>query len=226
VAIATYKDLCIDAVDPGAMADFWASALALKSESAAQAGFRLAGASSQDTVWINRVAEPKAVKHRVHIDVNTSSVAELTAVGATVIDADSFQWTVMADPEGGEFCAFLREGVITQRLYELGVDSVEPASIAGWWAEVLGGRLVHDERGFSYVDHIPGAPMDSIDFVQVPEPKVTKNRIHVDVTGDVPALVEAGANVLRPEGGDISWTVLADPEGNEFCAFRAESPAG
>ena len=51
----------------------------------------------------------------------------------------------------------------------------------------------------------------------VPEPKTVKNRVHWDVlTPSVAALVEAGATVLSEQPG---WTVLADPEGNEFCAF-------
>jgi hypothetical protein len=51
----------------------------------------------------------------------------------------------------------------------------------------------------------------------VPEPKTAKNRIHWDVlVDDVDDLVTAGAVVLQQEP---NWTVLADPEGNEFCAF-------
>ena len=52
-----------------------------------------------------------------------------------------------------------------------------------------------------------------------------KNRIHLDVTTpDLDALVAAGATILRPQdadhvGGGIGWTVMADPDGNEFCAF-------
>jgi hypothetical protein len=54
----------------------------------------------------------------------------------------------------------------------------------------------------------------------VPEPKTAKNRIHWDVTAaSVVPPVEAGVTVLREPGGDIRWHVLADPEGNEFCAF-------
>ena len=57
-------------------------------------------------------------------------------------------------------------------------------------------------------------------FVPVPEPKTVKNRIHWDVdTADVGQLVAAGATVLRERDDEIGWTVLADPEGNEFCAF-------
>ena len=53
----------------------------------------------------------------------------------------------------------------------------------------------------------------------MPEPKTVKNRIHWDVlVDDVADLVGAGAVVIRPQGED-PWTMLADPEGNEFCAF-------
>ena len=186
----------------------------------------LTGPTPQHTIWVNRVPEPKTVKHRVHLDVNAGSVAELEALGATVLDAESFRWVLMADPEGGELCVFLREGPITQRLYEIVVDTgdspEEAHRLAAWWAEVLGGRLVDTERGFSYVDRVPGAPYDSLDFIPVPEPKTVKNRVHLDVTtADLDALVAAGATVLRAQDADLGWTVLADPAGNEFCAFPA-----
>ncbi|MDO9496048.1 MAG: VOC family protein, partial [Nocardioides sp.] len=67
---------------------------------------------------------------------------------------------------------------------------------------------------------VPGAPFESFVFVAVPEPKTVKNRIHWDVdTPDIGLLIGDGARVLREPDDDISWTVLADPEGNEFCAF-------
>jgi hypothetical protein len=54
----------------------------------------------------------------------------------------------------------------------------------------------------------------------VQEPKTIKNRVHLDVTtDDVHGLVTAGARVVRAQDGEISWTVLADLGGNEFCAF-------
>jgi hypothetical protein len=74
------------------------------------------------------------------------------------------------------------------------------------------------------VEHIPGCPWDSFDFAGVPEPKTVKNRVHIDVaTGDLDALVAHGATVLRNKGDEgLGWTVLADPQGNEFCAFTAD----
>ena len=224
MAIARFKDLCIDAAAPGVLGAFWAGALGLELHTQESGDTYLTGPTKEHTVWVNRVPEPKTVKHRMHLDVATGSVDELTALGATVLDAESFRWTLMADPEGGEFCAFVREGEIAQRLYEVVIDTGDSAEaahrIASWWADLLGAHLVDDERGYSYVDRVPGAPYGSLDFVPVPEPKTVKNRIHLDVTtGSVDDLVAAGATVLRAKDDEIGWTVLADPDGNEFCAF-------
>ena len=224
MAIARFKDLCLDAGDPGVLGAFWAAALDLELHTQESGDTYLTGPTEEHTIWVNRVPEPKTVKHRMHLDLNVGSVDELTALGATVLDAESFRWTLMADPEGGEFCAFVRKGAISQRLYEIGIDTADSAEaahrIAAWWAELLGARLVDDDRGFSYVDRVPGAPYDSLDFAPVPEPKTVKNRIHLDVTtADVDDLVAAGATILRAKDDEIGWTVMADPDGNEFCAF-------
>jgi hypothetical protein len=234
MAIATYKDLCIDAVDPVLLGTFWAAALGLELHRLDDGDVRLTGPTEGHTVWVNRVPEPRTVKHRVHLDVNTPSVAELTAAGARVLDDHSFGWTVMADPEDGEFCAFVREEPVTERLYLVGVDTVDdPAHalrIATWWADVLGAQARDSGRGYSAVEHVPGAPFEAIVFAPVPEPKTVKNRLHLDVTTpDLDELVAAGASVLRPRhaargdgsGDGIGWTVLADPDGNEFCGFTA-----
>ena len=91
-------------------------------------------------------------------------------------------WTDMADPEGGELCAFVREPerLPDYRLYEVVVDSADPPSPAGWWAERFGVPAQHDhEEGFSWLDEAPGRPWERI-FTRVPEPKTVKNRIHWD----------------------------------------------
>jgi hypothetical protein len=230
MALVTFKDLCLDANDPARLGRFWAELLGLELHLQDNGDAYLTGPTPQHTIWVNRVPEPKTVKHRMHLDVNARSVEEVERLGATVVDADSFRWTLMADPEGGEFCVFVREGEITERLYEIGVDTggapEHAMRIAAWWADILGAHAVDSERGFSYVEDIPGAPFESIDFAPVPEAKTVKNRIHPDVTtADLDALVAAGATVLRPRDEEIAWTVLADPDGNEFCAFP-EDPRG
>ena len=221
MGIARYKALCIDAVDVDSMGRFWAGALRLAPERVPSGGVRLTGRTPGDTVWVNPVPEPVSVKQRVHIDFRADSVAEVERLGATVVDADSFPWTVMRDPEGGELCVFPTGPESGPGLYELVVDCEDPVRIATWWSDVLGARRDDDdEHGFSWVERIPGCPLESIVFVPVPEPKTVKNRIHIDVTTfDVEALVGDGATLLRAKNDEIGWHVLADPEGNEFCAF-------
>lgn len=164
------------------------------------------------------VPEEKTVKNRVHLDVLTSSVESLLALGAR--PAPGFAgdpWTVLLDPEGGEFCAFVREGELpAYRTYELVVDSVDPSGITQWWSEVFGVPVRSDGKPWQWLDGVPGMPFESLVFGSVPEPKTVKNRIHWDVYGDVDDLLSRGATHLWDQP---RWTVLADPEGNEFCVF-------
>jgi hypothetical protein len=219
--LAAYKDLCIDAVDPGRLGAFWAGALGLRVEPLDGRDVRLAGPTPEHTVWVNAVPEPVTVKQRVHVDVRRDT-AELVALGGQVVDAESFRWTVMRDPEGGELCTFAPREEKPLGHYELVVDAAGDAGrIAGWWGRVLGCVPQLDaEDGFAWIEGIDGCPFESIVFVPVPEPKTVKNRIHLDITTpDVGALVAAGAVVLREPDADVGWHVLADPDGNEFCAF-------
>lgn len=229
MALAAFKDLCIDANDVSVMSAFWAGALALRHKTKDDGDAVLVGPSDGHTVWVNAVPEPKGVKNRVHLDVLTAATAELEALGARVLrpEGDDLRWSVMADPEGNELCAFVRPAVAADRLHALVVDSSDPTSLATWWAEVYGAGVVHHPQGYSSVVGVAGMPAGSMDFVPVPEPKTVKNRVHWDVT--LPALgplLDAGARLLRPVDDEIAWYVLADPEGNEFCAFlRSAVPA-
>jgi glyoxalase superfamily protein len=224
MAIATWQDLCIDAVDAELLGRFWAEALGLTYVPHDDGDAQLDGPTPEHRVWINTVPEPVTVKQRVHIDVHAASVDDVLALGATPEDLDSFRWKVLHDPEGGELCVFERDEVPDYRVYEIVVDSVDPYSIARWWADALGGtygeKVGEDE---AWVEEIPGAPFDCIVFGTVPEPKTVKNRIHWDVVcSEVDALVARGATLLRAPDEEIFWHVLADPEGNEFCAFAPE----
>jgi hypothetical protein len=223
VSFATYKDLCIDAVDTRRLGSFWSAALGLAVEQEYDDGIvKLVGPTPQHTLWINPVPEPVSVKQRVHLDVEAASVDDVLALGASAVDLESFRWKVLHDPEGGELCVFEREEVPPYRLYEIVVDSHDHRAQAAWWADVLDAETGHDEQDrFSWVEGISGAPFRYLVFGAVPEPKTVKNRIHWDVdSGDIPGLVDRGAGLLRPPDDDIRWTVLTDPEGNEFCAFE------
>ncbi|WP_182525422.1 VOC family protein [Nocardioides dongkuii] len=221
--IARYKDLCLDAVDTLALGRFWAGALGRRLEDRGGGLRVLTGPTPRHTVWVNPVPEPVTVKQRVHLDVHARSVGEVLALGAEPADLDSFPWAVLRDPEGGELCVFEREQVPDERLYEVVVDAADPHGVAAWWADVLGVPPHAADDGSWYLQDVPGLPFECFVFVPVPEPKTVKNRVHVDVDVDDPASLEAlvarGARVVRRQDDEIGWTVLADPEGNEFCAF-------
>ena len=222
MSLATYKDLCIDAADPHALSAFWGPLLAWESHPHDD-GDSCLRVGDEVKVWINRVPEPKTVKNRLHLDVNAECLQPALDAGATVHDEQP-RWTVLLDPDGQEFCVFVRDEPVTQPFYELvwDVTGDEDAAfrLAQWWAETLGATAVRDE-GWSHVEGIAGLPCESIVFQPVPEDKTTKNRIHVDVTADgIGPLVAAGATSVREKGDDgIGWTVMVDPAGNEFCVF-------
>jgi hypothetical protein len=229
VALARWKDLCIDATDAHSIAGFWGAVLGLTVELDDDGDAVLRSPQSTRTIWINQVPEPKTVKQRVHLDLEAEAIEPIVELGATVVlpaEESGFPWTVMTDPEGGELCVFLRDEIVSDapaQLYELCVDTTDSETserIARWWAEVLGGRPDDDGRGFSWVADVPGLPFETIDFVPVPEPKSVKNRIHWDVDcDDLDGLVARGAEVLARPTESTPWHVCADPDGNEFCVF-------
>ncbi|HET8589221.1 MAG TPA: VOC family protein [Nakamurella sp.] len=227
--IATYKDLCIDAVDPAAQGAFWGPLLGWRAETMDNGDccLREAGDQSRVQVWINGVPEPLAGKNRLHLDINAHSVQAVVDAGGTVIDDQSFSWTVMRDPDGQLFCVFVRDRSTPVGPYELAWDVTggvqDCRSLATWWAELLGGELTHEDD-YSWIGRVPRSPFQAMTFAPVPEPKTVKNRIHIDVlVDDLDALMAAGATRLRIKGdGGIGWHVMADPAGNEFCAFTRD----
>jgi hypothetical protein len=124
-------------------------------------------------------------------------------------------------------------------LKDICFDCQDPWTLGHWWAGVLGYRVrPHTEadlaqlrsEGFDRPEDDPNIAVDPIDergptfwFCKVPEAKVVKNRVHVDVYGNVDDLVGRGATLVDALP---RWTVLADPEGNEFCVFAPESATG
>ncbi|MGZ4620247.1 MAG: VOC family protein [Frankiaceae bacterium] len=118
-------------------------------------------------------------------------------------------------------------------LREVVVDCREPEAVASFWAEVLGWPLVTDPRGFCWLSATGDltAPAPLLVFVPVPESKVVKNRLHLDLAPsgrdqdeELDRLLALGAHRVDVGQGDVGWVVLVDPEGNEFCllARRAD----
>lgn len=224
MTLAAFKDLCLDARDAGRLGAFWAAALDLPWEQQAD-GDAVVRGGPLHALWINQVPEDKVVKNRVHLDLRVPDVDALLDLGATRL-ADHGRWQVLADPEGNELCAFPTDdrasGAAPALPFAICVDSAQPVDLALWWHGVLGGHLgpgASDDRPRWLHE---GAGLDGLVLKAVPveDPRTTKNRCHWDVVADaVDELVAVGARVLRTPDDEISWTVLADPQGNEFCAF-------
>ena len=224
MALVTWQDLCVDALDVGAQARFWAAVSGLE-VAEAEPPARLAGATPRHTLWVNPVDRPHRTKNRTHLDVDCGSVDELVALGARVLAASSetgFGWTLMADPEDNEFCAFVRSAdrLPDYRIHGIGIDCADPEMLARWWGDLFGAAPEHDTTYDVWT--LTGVAVDqrmTLDFAQVPEPRTEPNRLHWDVVGRVDELIARGATRLWDQP---RWTVLADPEGNEFCVFAGE----
>jgi predicted enzyme related to lactoylglutathione lyase len=106
------------------------------------------------------------------------------------------------------------------------VDSRDPARLARWWAEVLGYHVTSEDHALVAIAG-DDKSHPSIAFVPVPEMKTGKNRLHLDLAPDdqpaeIERLVDMGArHVDVGQPASREWTVLADPEGNEFCVLRS-----
>ncbi|MGJ9423801.1 VOC family protein [Aeromicrobium sp. CF3.5] len=223
MALVTWQNLCIDASDAPTVAAFWARVLEWEAGPVdADGDVTVSGGGPGETIVVLAVPESRSVKQRVHLDLRAESLDRFGGLDQ-LSEVGDFSWTVFADPEGGELCVFTYDTPPAHRLKAVGIDSADHVAISQWWADVLGGTLTHSDDGYSHLDDIAGSTLESMDFAPVPEPKTVKNRIHWDVTltggATVGDLVAAGAVVLRPQDHEITWTVMADPEGNEFCVF-------
>jgi predicted enzyme related to lactoylglutathione lyase len=108
---------------------------------------------------------------------------------------------------------------------DLVLDCSAPQELEGFWRDALGYRVYFSME--SVVVLVPDDDTNASPLVlqQVPEPKVAKNRMHLDlvtddIEGEVDRLLELGARRVH-EGiqnmGDTRWVTLTDPVGNEFC---------
>ena len=225
--------------DDSALGGFWAAALgwAVSSEEPGVTNLEPEGFVYPDpvAVCIDLVtsAEPKTGKNRVHIDLATTSaahqaelVARLTELGATLADVGQgdVAWTVMADPEGNEFCVLDSLYEDTGPIATVVVDCADPRAMASFWGQATD-WIVHKVTDHSAVLRSAKGVGPYLQFLRTPDVKTGWNRVHLDVRpypGDDAAaeaarLESLGATAIDLGRGDIPWRVFADPEGNEFC---------
>ncbi len=114
---------------------------------------------------------------------------------------------------------------------ELIIDAHDLDGLAEFWQQVLGYDVLGRTEG-RYVEIGKNGRMPTLVFVPVPEKKTVKNRLHIDVNPvdrdqmeEVDRILALGATRADVgQGDDVSWVVLADPEGNEFCVLRERRP--
>lgn len=222
--------------DDAALGGFWAHALdwEMSSEGPGVTNLEPRGFTYPDpiAVCIDLVVspEPKTVKNRVHLDLATTSpghrtelLERLTSRGAAVIGTGrgGAPWTVMADPEGNEFCVLDPDHRDTGPIAAVVVDCVDPRAMARFWDQAMDWTLheVTDDHAIMRSAEDVGP---CLRFVRTPGVKTGWNRVHLDVRpypGDDPAAEASRLRALGATPIDVGtpWTVLADPEGNEFC---------
>jgi predicted enzyme related to lactoylglutathione lyase len=234
--------LVVDAADPAGLARLWAAALGW--EIAADesdevdvwpAGFDYPGPTALPLVFVP-VPEPKTGKNRLHLDLASTSaahqadiVARLRDLGAEPVDIGQgdVPWVVLADPEGNELCVLEPRPVYadTGPVAAVVVDCADPEALARFWAGAAGWLPSRSGGDLQALRSPGGGPY--LEFLRDDGVKAVKNRIHLDVApglgddarADVARLLEAGASPADVGQGQVSWTVLADPEGNEFCVL-------
>ena len=113
------------------------------------------------------------------------------------------------------------------RLHHIVIDAHDLPGLARFWTRALGWQVLSEWENEIVIGTGPNAPVGMC-FMPVTELKTVKNRVHLDLTSsaadrdqEIDRLIALGARrVDIGQTGAESWTVLADPEGNEFCVVR------
>jgi predicted enzyme related to lactoylglutathione lyase len=120
------------------------------------------------------------------------------------------------------------------RIQALAFDAHDPDALAQFWEAALGWRITDADDEEVVLEPPADSPEDGVVpdllFLRVPETKAIKNRVHLDLRPEnqaveVARLEDLGASqVSIGQGDDVTWVVMADPEGNEFCVLRQHRP--
>ena len=233
--------LCFDANDPLRLARFWAGVLGWEMADDPHDGIALL--PSDDTGFRIRflpTQEQKAGQNQMHFDLTSTSLRTSSrrwrgrsnsAPGtSTSVNARRRAHVVLADPEGNEFCVIEPGNNFLADCGFIGALACDGSQEVGYfWSEALGWPLVWDQDQETAIRSPRGGP--KITWGGPPlMPKTGKNRLHFDlappVDGDqqaeVDRLVSLGATRIDIGQGEVSWVVMADPDGNEFCVLTPQ----
>ncbi|HEY3902438.1 MAG TPA: VOC family protein [Streptosporangiaceae bacterium] len=240
-------NLVIDATDPSRLASFWAGLLRwevtgdepdIAEVEPLPTGFSNPLAGELPLTFL-AVSEPKVTKNRIHLDLASSSLSEQAEIvqrairlGAARVDIGQgdVPWVVLADPEGNEFCVLEPREVYrdTGPVAAIVVDCVNSQAMAAFWTVAANWPI---QQSNDQLVALRALANDGpcLEMLAVGEPKNVKNRVHLDVApypdddqrAEEARLTELGAKLADIGQGDVSWIVMADPEGQEFCVLTS-----
>ena len=102
-------------------------------------------------------------------------------------------------------------------------DCADPSALARFWGQVTGLPVIEEPQP-GYPESAVGDSRPRLYFVKVPEEKIVKNRVHLDIMPadrtqgeEIARLTGLGATIVSDRRPDIGWVIMADPEGNEIC---------
>jgi hypothetical protein len=235
------ENLVLDAAQPQVRGHFWERALGTQTltdePDIVETRLSVDGGPTLDLCF-QQVTDPVVPAPRRHLDLHAgadqaATVQRLLGLGATHLDLGQgdVPWVVLADPEGHPFCVLedretYRDTGPVAAVVVLGHD---PGRDAAFWAELTGWREYAGSAPQS-LRHPSGRGL-VLEFLRGAAPKAGKNQLHLDLRleadDDLAALVEhvegLGAVRLDHDWGDLPWTSLQDPSGNEFCFLPARS---
>jgi predicted enzyme related to lactoylglutathione lyase len=230
--------LVIDANDPARLAPFWAGVLGREMVDDPDGGIAIL--PSDDTgfrIELFPTQEPKAGPNQMHLHLTSTSlddqqatVARALGLGGRHLDLGQRPeegHVVLADPEGNEFDVIEPGNSFLADCGFLGEVACDGSQDVGYfWSQALGWPLVWDQDQETAIQSPAGGTKIAWGGPPV-RPKTAKNRLHFDLApptdgdqeAEVERLVSLGAKRIDIGQGDVSWVVMADPDGNEFCVL-------
>jgi len=234
-------NVVVDTALPAELARFWAELLGwrVSLELDDEVDLRAPPDDGWDLDLVfNLAPTPKTVRNRLHLDLASVSpdhqmsiVDTAMSLGAKRIDIGqgTVPWIVLADPDGNEFCAlehrpeYARTGAVAAVV----VAATDPPRLAEFWSTATGWPVVNAGAEVASL-RAPDGSGPWLEFVPTEHPHTVQNHIHLDVApypdgsiaAEVARLTAAGATPADiGQGDEVPWTVLADPDGNEFCVL-------
>jgi hypothetical protein len=230
--------MVFDANDPGGLARFWSGVLGRRMVDDPQDGVLvLPNHETEFRIRFVPTDLSKSVPNQMHFDLTSTSledqqetVARALALGARHIDIGQLpeeEHVVLADPEGNEFDVIEPGNNFLAGTGFIGALASDGSQACGYfWSQALGWPLVWDQDEETAIQSPLGG--SKITWGGPPlEPKTGKYRLHFDLVpppdgdqqAEVDRLLALGATHIDIGQGQVSWVVMADPDGHEFCVL-------